>query len=117
VFENRVLKGIFGSKRHEATGEWKRLPNEELYALYFSLRVIKSRRARWVGHVARMGDRRRTYRVSVGRRQFGKPRRRLEDVIIMDIQEVGWGMGWIELAQKRDRWLALVNAIMNLRVP
>jgi hypothetical protein len=75
---------------------------------------------RWAGNVARMGEKRGAYRILVGRperRPFGRPRRRWEDNIKMDRQEVGWGMDWIELAQDRDRWRALVNAVMNLRVP
>jgi len=84
--------------------------------------VIKLRRIRWAGHVARMGERRGVYRVLVGnhegKRPFGRHRRRWEDNIKMDLQEAGYGvMGWIELAQDRDRWRALVNAVMNFRVP
>jgi hypothetical protein len=100
VFENRVLRGIFGSKRDEVTGEWRRLHNEELNVLYSSpniIGVIKSRRMRWAGHVARMGERIGAYRVLVGRpegrRPLGRPRRKWEDNIKMDLQEVGWGHG------------------------
>jgi hypothetical protein len=125
VFENRVLKRIFGPKRNEATGEWRRLHNEELNDLYSSpkiIRVIKSRRMRSAGHVARMGEESVSYRILVGRpegrRPLGRPRRKWDDNIKMDLEEVGWvGMDWIELAQDRDRWQALVNAVMNLRVP
>ena len=86
------------------------------------MRVIKSRRMRWAGHVARMGEGRGVYRVLVGKperkRPLGKPRHRWEDNIKMDLQKVGCGVtDWIELAQDRDKWRALVNAVMNLRVP
>jgi hypothetical protein len=86
------------------------------------LRVIKSRRMRWAGHVARMGEGRGAYKILVvrleGRRPLGRPRLRWEDNIKMDLQEVGWGdMDWIDIAQDRDRWRALVSAVMNLRVP
>jgi hypothetical protein len=127
VFENRVLRRIFGPKRDETTGEWRRLHNEELNGLYSSpniihiIRVIKSRRMRWAGHVARMGETRGAYRVLVGRpegrRPLGRPKRRWEDNIKMDLQDVGWVMDWIQLAQDRDRWRVLVNATMNLRFP
>jgi hypothetical protein len=85
------------------------------------VRVIKSRRMRWAGYVTRMGEERGVYRVLVGKpegnRPLGRPRRRWEDNIRMDLQEVGGGgMDWIGLAQDRDRWRALVNAVMNLRV-
>jgi hypothetical protein len=84
--------------------------------------VIKSRRMRWAGHVARMGEGRGAYRVLVGRperrRPLGRPRRRWEDNIKMDLQEMGWGgMDWIDMAQDRDRWRDFVSAVMNLRVP
>jgi len=125
VFENRALRRIFGPKRDKVRGEWRKLHNEELNNLYSSsdiVWVIKSRRTRWTGHVAHMGDTTGIFRVLVGKpegkRPLGRPRRRWEDNIKMDIQEVGCvGMDWISLAQDRDRWQALVNAVMNLRVP
>ena len=85
-------------------------------------RVIKSRRMRWTGHVARMRERRGVYRIWVGKpdgkRALVRPKRRWEDNIKMDFQEVGCGsMDWIELVQDRDRWRALMNGVMNLRVP
>jgi hypothetical protein len=116
--------GIFGPKRDEATGEWRRLHNGELNGLYSSpniIRVIKSKRMRWAGYVAHTGEGRGADRIFVWRpevrRSLGRPRRRWQDNIKMDHQEVGRGMDWIELAQDRDRWRALVNAVMNLRVP
>jgi len=120
-----VLRRIFGPMRDEVTGEWKRLYNEEINDLYSSpniVRVIKSRRLRWVGHVARMGEERVVYRVLVGdaalKRPLGRPRHRWVDNIRMDLQEVGCGyMDWIGLAQDRYRWRKLVSAEMNLRVP
>jgi len=125
VFENRVLTKIFGGKADEVTGEWRKLHNEELNDLYCSpniVRVVKSRRMRWAGNVARMVERRVVYRVLMGKpegkRPLGRPRHRWEDNIKMDVQEVGCrGMDWIELAQDRNSWRALVNAVMNLRVP
>ena len=125
VFENMVLRRLFGPRRDEVTGEWRRLHNEELNDLNSSpniVRVIKSRRMRWAGHVARMGEERGVYRVLVGkpegRRPLGRPRRRWMDNIRMDLQEVGCGyMNWIGLAQDRDSWRTLVSAVMNLRVP
>ena len=116
---------MIGPRRDEVTGEWRRLHNEELNGLYSSpniVRVIKSRRMRWAGHVARMGEERGAYRVLVGKpegaRPLGRPRRRWVDNIRMDLQEVGCGYGdWIGLAQDRDGWRKLVSAVMNLRVP
>jgi hypothetical protein len=100
AFENRVLRRIFGPKRDEATGEWRRLHKEELNDLYSSpniIRVIKSRRMKWAGHVARMGEKRGAYRILVerpeGTRRLWRPRRRWENNIKMDLQEVGWGHG------------------------
>ena len=125
MFENMVLRRIFGPRRDEVTGEWRRNHNEELNDLYSSpniVRVIKSRRMRWAGHVARMGEERGEYRVLVGKpegkRPLGRPRRRRVDNIRMDLQEVGCGyVDWIGLAQDRDRWRTLVSAVMKLRVP
>ena len=125
VFENMVLRGIFGTRRDEVTEEWRRLHNEELNDLYSSpniVRVIKSIRMRWAGRVARMGEEMGVYRVLLGkpegRRPLVRPRRRWVDNIRTDLQEVGCVcMDWIGLAQDRDRWRTLVSAVMNLRVP
>ena len=124
MFENMVLRRIFGPRRDEVTGDWRRLHNEELNVLYSStniVRVIKSRRMRWAGHVTRMGEERGVYRVLVrkpeGKRPLGRPRRRWVDNIRMDLQEMGCGyVDWIGLAQDRDRWRTLVSAVMDLRV-
>jgi hypothetical protein len=111
VFENKVLRRIFGPKRGELTGEWIKLHNEELHALYSSpsiIRVIKSRRMRWAGYVARMGDKRNAYLLLVGKpegkRPFGRPRRRWMDNSKMDLEEVGCGdVDWIYLDQDKNR--------------
>ena len=124
VFRNRVLRKIFGPKRDKVTRKWRILHNEEIDVLYSSLntvRVIKSRRVRWAEHVVCMGERRGVYRVFVGKpegkRPLGRPRSRWEDNIKMDLQEVGGGgMDWIKLAENRDRWQALVNVAVKLRV-
>jgi hypothetical protein len=125
VFENRVLRNVFGPKRVEVIGEWRKLHNEELNDLYSSpniVRVVKSRRIRWTGHVARMEEDRGAQRVLVGKPEgkmlLGRPRRRWEDNIKMNLQEVGGVRGdWIELAQDRDRWRALVGTVRDFRVP
>jgi hypothetical protein len=125
VFENRVLRKIFGPKKDELTGEWRRLHKEELHDLYSSpsiIRIIKSRRMRWVGHVARMGDKRNVYRLLVGKpegkRPLGIPRCRWVENIKRDLRGLGWGdVDWIGLAKDRNRWRALVNSILNLQVP
>jgi hypothetical protein len=98
VFENRMLRRIFGPKREEVTGEWRKLHNEALNDLYCSpniLRVIKSRRMGWAGYVARIGEGKGVYRVMVGKpegkRPLGRPRRRWEDNIKMDLKKVGCG--------------------------
>jgi len=124
LFENRVLRKIFGPTRNEVTGEWRQLHNDELNDLYFSpniVLVIKSRRMRWVGHVAHMGERRGVHSVLVGKPE-GKIY--LEDpgvdgTIILRWVFRKWDVGvmdWIDLAQDRDRWRALVKAVMNLQV-
>jgi hypothetical protein len=124
VFKNRVLMKIFGPKREEDES-WRKVHNDELHSLYFSLnivRVIKSRRMRWVGHVARIGKGKGVYRVFVGKpkskRPLGRPGRRWEDNIKLDLREIGInGANWIWLAQNRVKWRAFVNMVMNLRVP
>jgi len=124
VFENRVLRRVFGPKRDEVRGEWRKLHNEELsdlYSLPNIVRVVKSR-MRWAGHMARMGEGRGVHRVLVGKpegkRTLGRPRRRWEDNIKMDLQKVEGGCeDWMELAQDRDRWRALVSTVTNLPVP
>ena len=106
MFEKRVLRRKFGPKRDEVTGDWRKLHNEELTDLFSSpniVRVIKSRRMRWAGHVARKGERRGMYRVLVGKperkRPLERPRRRWEENVMMDLQEVGGDYGdWMELA-------------------
>jgi hypothetical protein len=123
VFENRVLRRIFGHKRDEVTGQWRKLHNEELHNLYSSpdiIRQVKSRRMRWAGHVERMGEERKVYKVLVGKpegkRPLGRPRRRWEDGIRIDLREIGLGgVDLIRLSQDRDRWRAVVSAVMNLR--
>jgi hypothetical protein len=98
VFENRMLRRIFGTKRDEVTGEWRKLHNEELHDLYSSpciIRIMKLRRMRWAGHIARMGEKRNAYRLLVGKPEGGRPlgrsRRRLLYNIRTDLAEVGWG--------------------------
>jgi len=116
---------IFGSRRDEVTGEWRRLHNVELNDLYCSpniVRAIKWRRMRWAGHVARMGQEMGVYRVLAGkpegRRLLGRPRRRWVDNIRIDHQEVGCGyMDWIGMVLDTEIWRTLVSAVMNLRVP
>jgi hypothetical protein len=125
VFENRVVRRIFVPKRDEVTGEWRKLHNEELHDLYSSpskIRIIKSRRMKWAGHVARKGEKKNAYRLLMrkpeGKRSLGRPRRRWVDNIRMDLGGVGWGdVDWIGLAKDRNRWRALVNSVLNLRVP
>jgi hypothetical protein len=104
---------------------WRKLHNEELHNLYYSpsiIRMIKSSRMRWAGHVARMGEKRNAYRILVGNSEgkspLGRPRRGWVDNIKMELREIGWdGMDSIDLAQDRDQWRAHVNTVMNLRIP
>jgi hypothetical protein len=124
VSENRVLRKIFGPKREEDES-WRKLHNDELHNLYSSpniLRVIKSTRMRWAGHVAHMGEGRGVYRVLVGRpegkRPLGRPRCRWDDNINMDPRKIGIdSVNWIRLAQGKVEWRAFVSTAMNLRVP
>jgi hypothetical protein len=125
VFKNRVLRRIFGQKRDDVIRGSRKLHNEKLHNLYSSpsiIRMIKSRRMRWAGHVAPVGDKRNAYMNLVEKpermRPLGRSRRRWEDNIKMDHREIEWGgMDWIDLAQDRDQWRALVNTVMNVRVP
>jgi len=124
VLENRMLNRVFGPKRDEVPGDWRKLHNQELNILFSPniFRVIKTRRMRWAGPCSTYGEKRGVYRVLMGKPEGKRPlertRPRWEDNIKMDLQEVGWGgMDWIELAQARDRWRALGNAVMNLWVP
>jgi hypothetical protein len=125
VFENKVLRRILGPMRVEVTEGWRKLHNKELrdlYSLPSIIRIIKLRRMRWVGHVALTGEKRNAYRLLVGkpegRRPLGKPGHMWMDNIKMDLLEISWGgVDWIGLAQDKDKWRALVNAVMTLRVP
>jgi hypothetical protein len=125
VFENRLLRRIFGPERDEVTGSWRKLHNEELQSLYFwpsKIIMIKSNRVRWAGHVLRMREKRNAYRILVGKperkRPLGRPRRSWVDNIKVDLREILWGdMKLIDLVQERDQWRALLNTVMNLRVP
>jgi hypothetical protein len=115
------------NNNNNMTGGWRKLHNEELHGLYSSpsiVRVIKARRMRWAGHMACMGEVRGACNILVGRpegrRPLGRPRRRCrwEDNIKIDLREIGFGdVDWINLAQDRDRWRAIVNTVMNLRFP
>jgi hypothetical protein len=119
------VRRIFGPKMDEETGGSRKLLNEELHNLYSSpslSRIIKSRRMRWPGHVARMEEKRNAYRILAGKpegeRPLGRPRRRGMGSIKMDLSEIGRdGSDWMDMAQDRDQWRVLVNTLMNLRVP
>jgi hypothetical protein len=125
VFENRTLRRIFGPKGDGVTGWLRKLHNEELHNLYSSpsiIRIIKSRKTGWAGLVARMGEKRNVYTLLVGKsegkRPLGIPRRRWINNIKMDLLEIELSVvDWIGLAEDRYRWRALVNSVMNLRVP
>jgi hypothetical protein len=126
---NKTIKN--NNNNNNNNNRWQNSPllshilPEELHNLYSSpsiIRVIKSRRMRWAGHAALMGERRNAYRILVGKpdgkRPLGRLRRRWVDNIKMDLTEVGWdGRDWIDQARDRDRWRAYANAVMNLRVP
>jgi hypothetical protein len=125
MFEKRVLRRIFGPRRDEMTGEWRKLHNKELNDLYSSpsiIRIKKSRRMRWAEHVARMCEKRKAYGLLVGEpegnRPLQRPTRRCVDNIRMELVEFGWGdVDWIVLARDRNRWRALVNSVFSIRVP
>jgi hypothetical protein len=123
VLENRVLRQIFGPKRDEVSGEWRKLHSEVLHNLCSSpdiIRQIKSRRMRWAGHVARMGEERKVNKVSVRKpkvkRQLGRPRRRWSMGSERNLGRLAGGVEWIQCAQARDCWRAVVNVLMNLWV-
>jgi len=122
MFENRVLGWVFGSKRDEVTGEWRKLHNAELrdlYSLPNIVQVVKLRGMRWAWHVAHLVEGRGEHRVLVGKPEgpLGRPRHWWEVNIRLDHREVGGGGDWMELVQYRDRWRSLVNTVMNFRVP
>jgi hypothetical protein len=120
-----MLRRIFGQKGDEVTGDWRKLHNEELHNLYSSpskIGMIKTRRMRCAGHVARIGEKRNACRILVGKpegnRTLGRQGCVWVDNIKMDLREIRWhGMDWIDLAQDRGQWRTLVNTVMNFRVP
>jgi hypothetical protein len=121
VFENRLLRRIFGPKSEE-DGSCRKLHNDELRSIYSSPNIVWVIKMKWAGHVARMGEGRGVYRVLVrrpeGKRPPRRPRRRWEDNIKMDLREMGIGeANWIQLAQDRVQWWAFVSMVMNLRCP
>jgi hypothetical protein len=122
MFENRMLRRIFGPKRNDVMRGWRKLHNEELHSLHcapYIIRVIKSRTMRWMGHVVHTREMRNVYKILVGKpegkRPLRRPRHRWEDNIKMDLREIRFeGVDWIHLAQNRDHQQALVNMVMNL---
>jgi hypothetical protein len=123
VSEKKLLKRIFGLKRDEVMGGWRKLHNKELHDLYSSSSIVRmiNSRMRLAGNVTQMGEKRNEYRLLVGKlegkRPLGRPRHRWVDTIKMGLGDIGWGgVDWIGLAQERDKWRALVNAVMNLQV-
>jgi hypothetical protein len=121
VFEGRVLSRIFGSKREEVVGGWRSLYNEELHNFYTSTYIISVtilRRMKWVAHVPLMEKMSNIYNILVGKKPLGRPRRKWEDNIRMDLTGTGSiGVDWLHLSQDRDQWWDLVNTVMNLPVP
>jgi hypothetical protein len=123
VFENRMLRRIFGPTRNDMMEEWRKLHDElrDLYSSPSIIKIMKSRKIRWAGHVERMGEKRNAYRLLVGkpegRRPVGGPRYRWVDNIEMDLVEIEWGaVDWIGLGQDTDEWRAVVNALINFWV-
>jgi hypothetical protein len=116
---------VLGPKKDEVTGSLRKVHNEELHNLYYSpsiIKMIKSRRMRWIGHVARMGEKRSAYMILMrkleGKRPLGRPRRMWVDNIKIDLREIEWGrMDWIDLTQDRDQWRSVVNTVMKHQVP
>jgi hypothetical protein len=126
VFESRVMMRIFGPRRDEVTGGWRKLHNNEEPRDFYSspsiFKIIKSRRMRWAGHVAQVGKKRNACRLLVGKLEgntpLGRPRRRWVGNIEIDLGEIDWvGVDWISLAEDRDKWRVLVNSVLNFRLP
>jgi hypothetical protein len=121
MFENRMLRRIFGPERDEVIGGWRKFHNDELYKFYFSqsiIKMLKSRKMNWTCHVARIREKMGLVEMSEGETPPGRPRRMWEDNIKIDLGETRlYNMDWIDLAQDRDQWRHLVDMAMNLLVP